>query len=172
MTLEKNSTIEKMIDSIIHHLSNLFGLSGITWEYAIVDENTPKNLLQSILTAYDSKSKSIIINPCISQILEQQGYSEEITIFLILSNVAHELRHAWQYTQEEFKKSLAEGITYGNMGLEYVQGYHEIDAYAFQEAFLKYIFEDKDFKLDISKSIPSKVVKLIHDRANELITLF
>lgn len=164
--------IDLIVDKGIERLSKILNLSGITWEYAIIDENTPNLLIETTLMAYDNQSRSIIVNPYITQILEEHGYSEEITISLILSNVAHELRHAWQYAQEEFKEALETQMTFAKAGIDYVQGIHEIDAYAFQEAFLKYIFEDQDFKLDISKSIPSKVVKLIHDRANELITLF
>ena len=45
--------MDSVINKGIERLSKVLNLSGITWEYAIVDEQTPENLLKTILMAYD-----------------------------------------------------------------------------------------------------------------------
>lgn len=164
--------IDLVIEKGIERISKALNLSGITWEYAIVDEQTPENLLKTILMAYDNQSRSIIINPQIWAILEGYGQDEMTTIFLLLSNIAHELRHAWQYNQVKYMKVLAENVPYGVAGVDYAAQIHEIDAYAFQETFLKYCFNDRTFILDIDKSINDVVITSIHDRSKELYDMY
>ena len=164
--------IDLVIEKGIERISKALNLNGIGWEYAIIDENTPQKLVESNLMAYDHQSRSIIINPQIWAILEGYGQDEMTTIFLLLSNIAHELRHAWQYNQVKYMKVLAENVPYGVAGVDYAAQIHEIDAYAFQEAFLKYCFNDRTFILDIDKSINDVVITSIHDRSKELYDMY
>ena len=164
--------IDLVIEKGIERISKTLNLNGIGWEYAIIDENVSQKLIESILMAYDHQSRSIIINPQIWAILEGYGQDEMTTIFLLLSNIAHELRHAWQHNQVKYMKVLAENVPYGVAGVDYAAQIHEIDAYAFQEAFLKYCFNDRTFILDIDKSINDVVITSIHDRSKELYDMY
>lgn len=165
-------TQDTLIEFGINHFSRMLKLTNINYEYAIVDEQTPEMYLNSILMAYDHNSSSIIVNPRIREILEEQGYSSDMVIIVILSNIAHELRHAWQYTQEEFKESLESQTTFGKAGVDYATQIHEIDAYAFQEAFFKHYFDNVEFTLDIDKSISNVVITSIHERSKMLYDMY
>lgn len=160
-------TQDTLIEYGVNIFSKMLGVK-VTWEYAIIDENTPNLLVETILMAYDNNFSTIIVNPQIRAVLEYLGYAEGLITIVILSNIAHEVRHAWQYTQEEFKESLTIGTTFGSSGMNYAAQIHEIDAYAFQEAFLKFILEDPTYNMEIDNSISDVVITSIHNRANEL----
>lgn len=157
-----------LIEFGIKLFSRILELPEIKYEYAVVDSKTSTEVANSILMAYDHNSSSVIVNPLIREIYDGFGYDDALISVLILSNIAHELRHAWQYNQVKYMKVLAENVPYGVAGVDYAAQIHEIDAYAFQEAFLKHYFDDVEFILDIDKSINDVVITSIHDKSKEL----
>ena len=161
-------TQDVLIEFGIKLFSRILELPEIKYEYAVVDSKTSTEVANSILMAYDHNSSNIIVNPLIRGIYEEFGYDDAITSVLILSNIAHELRHAWQFHQPNFIDSITNGTTFGQAGVDYAGQIHEIDAYAFQEAFLKHYFDNVEFTLDIDKSISDVVITSIHEKSKEL----
>lgn len=138
---------ETNIELGLNLVSKILGIN-INWNYAVIDENTPKDLITKVLMAYDSKTNCVLINPQLQKILEE-SYSKNFSLIRasLYSKLAHECRHAWQYNHpESFIINLK--ATYGVLGDEYIKTDFETDAYAFEEAFLKMMLEDIEAQLE------------------------
>lgn len=125
---------EASIEIGLNLASKMLGID-IGWNYAIVDDNTSKEIVEKVFMAYDRNQNSVIINPNLKAILEKAFFNDYSYIRATLySKLAHECRHGWQQKHPEaFKNDFKS--TYGILGDAYIKNDYEADAYAFEEAF-------------------------------------
>ena len=157
------SSLDGLIEYSLNVFNKLFNLE-LYWDYAIIEENTPKSVIESILMAYDDEWKTIIVNPQIKAVLGLNNANEKLIDMLVISNVAHEARHAWQHKQRKFKNIIKNTQSYGLLGIHYVNQEVEVDAYAFQEAVLKILCEEPALHLAVPKNVEAK----IHTKSMEM----
>lgn len=163
-----------IVDEALFFANSVLEVEVKGWDYAIVDYDTPKHLIEEIVMAYADKENAIIVNPFFEKILKVQlikaNLSLELMIPIIYSKVLHEVRHAWQFQHPE-SFNLDFNQTYGKIGLQYIKNPLETDSYALEEAFLKFVFDDENFKVNFGEkftNVDKKYFDNLHQKADEL----
>lgn len=117
------------------------------WDYFIVrDYEIEKSL--KIFASYNKEENVIFLNPFIDKICGK--YGKEFMVAIIISKIAHEMRHVWQIKHHYDEYEWDRYESYGNIGDEYIYNKAEIDAFAFEEVVLKVLFDNPSQELDIT----------------------
>jgi len=152
--------LDRYIEYGIVFACKILGVNDIGWDYAqITGKETEEEL--KIITAYDKEYNAIIVNPYILRILWDKSKDDEYVLANIIAKMSHEVRHAWQYKNGIFDES--KYSCFKAAGEDYINNEMEIDAFAFEEAVLKFILEDDNAEIDFGKPQPK-----IHEKAFEL----
>ena len=117
---------------------------SITWSFFKIIEGNEKSEAYSklMVASYFIEENHIAINPLFYQVFGRKEVDVSSCEFLF-SAIGHEMRHAWQAKQvnELWQKQLHSplDISDSNKINEYFNREIEIDAYAFQDAMLKFL---------------------------------
>ena len=163
--------IDTIIDFSVNVFKKLFKID-LEWFFAEVNINISEYLKKSVTMAYSHADKCIVISPYILEQFFDEGITVKKMIHIIFSLIAHEFRHAWQYTKEEFKNSLKEYKIFSTHKESYVYQDTEIDAYAFQLACYWIISDNLNSYLtvpeELNKEVNQLAIKLYYQYCNDI----
>lgn len=159
--MQRNYDLEILIDGSIDFLCELLDIKRISWDFVKFEKNTSKYLKDNFTAIFNFDEMCIYINPYLEKNLKKEIKNEDANFIkcVIISKLAHECRHAYHLEhQDEFNfKQYYNDLKNKK---DVINSDVEIDAYAFEQAILWLVLDDKDLKIYFGDSIQDRVQEL------------
>lgn len=140
---------EMIIDSIIFECCNKLKIN-VKWEF-MDKETSDKNIgIDAIFLTPKMANEKYSINEPLILI----NYKSELEDNEFLGSIVHECRHAYQYLNQDKNELWKKEFTAKEQetsNTNYLESEIELDAYVYQELFLRNFFNDKKIKIKALK---------------------